>query len=261
MFPFLVMQEKYSLTWRHHSEHLKSMMKELMGNVDLSDVTLVTEDKKHIKANISILSACSPVFKDILKKEKGSSPIIYLRGVQYSEMESIIQFIYLGEATFYEERMDEFLAVAKSLEIKEFCNTGLKTKDELVIKEPCDTDTNDDLEIKESCDADTNDEQSSSDPVTSTEKLEGQSMRSDYTIHTFTSKLSKQAPKEKEGDVSENSKYECDKCHKSYSSHGGLYKHKQFVHQGVMYACDLCDIQYRQKYNLTKHIQTKHDRV
>lgn len=46
---------------------------------------------------------------------------MYLRGVQYSEMESIMQFIYIGEATFYEERMDEFLAVAKSLEIKELC--------------------------------------------------------------------------------------------------------------------------------------------
>ena len=30
-----------------------------------------------------------------------------------------MQFIYLGEATFYEERMEEFLDVAKSLEIKQ----------------------------------------------------------------------------------------------------------------------------------------------
>ena len=97
-------------------------MKELMMNEDFSDVTLVTEDKKHIKANINVLSACSPVFKDILKKEKNSNQIMYLRGVQFSEMESIMQFIYLGEATFYEERMDEFIAVTKSLEIKELSN-------------------------------------------------------------------------------------------------------------------------------------------
>ena len=102
-------------------------MKELMMNEDFSDVTLVTEDKKQIKANINILSACSPVFRDTLKKEKNSSTIMYLRGVQYSEIESIIQFIYLGEATFYEERMDEFLAVAKSLEIKELCNAESET--------------------------------------------------------------------------------------------------------------------------------------
>ena len=123
-------QEKYSLTWHTYSDHLKSMMKELMMNEDFSDVTLVTEDKKQIKANINILSACSPVFKDILKKDKNSDPIMYLRGIQFSEMESIMQFIYLGEATFYEERMDEFLAVAKLLEIKELCNAEPESNDE-----------------------------------------------------------------------------------------------------------------------------------
>ena len=105
-------------------------MKELMMNEDYSDVTLVTEDKKQIKANISILSACSPIFRDILKKEKNCSTIMFLRGVQHSEIESILQFIYLGEATFYEERMDEFLAVAKSLEIKELCNAEVVTNNE-----------------------------------------------------------------------------------------------------------------------------------
>ena len=123
-------QEKYSLTWKNYSDHLKSMMKELMMDKEYADVTLVTEDKKQIRANISILRACSSVFKDILKKERNSSPIIYLRGVQHFEMESIMQFIYLGEATFYEERMDEFLAVAKSLEIKEICNAGPEPNDE-----------------------------------------------------------------------------------------------------------------------------------
>ena len=97
--------EKYSLTWHTYSDHLRSMMKEMMMNEDFADVTLVTEDKKQIKANINILSACSPVFKDILKKEKNSNQIIYLRGIEFPEMESIMQFIYLGEATFYKERI------------------------------------------------------------------------------------------------------------------------------------------------------------
>ena len=115
-------QEKYSLTWHTYSDHLRGMMEELMMNEDFADVTLVTEDKKQIKANISILSACSPVFKDIFKKEKNSNQIMYLRGIQYSELESIMQFIYLGKATFEQERMDELLAVAKLLEIKALCH-------------------------------------------------------------------------------------------------------------------------------------------
>ena len=57
-------EEKYSLKWQTYSDHLKSMMKELMMNEDFSDVTLITEDNKHIKANITILSACR--VKDVL---------------------------------------------------------------------------------------------------------------------------------------------------------------------------------------------------
>ena len=115
-------QEKYRLTWHNYSDHLKSMMQELMMNEDFADVTLITEDKGQIKANINILSACSPVFKDTLKKEKNSSQIMYLRGIQFSEIQSIIQFIYLGEVSLSEERLDEFIAVAESLEIKELLN-------------------------------------------------------------------------------------------------------------------------------------------
>ena len=139
-------------------------MKDLMMNEDFSDVTLVTEDKKHIKANICILISCIPFFKDILKKERTSNQIIYLRGVQSSEMESIMQFIYLGEAIFYEERMDEFLAVAKSLEIKEICNAD----PDMDINELCNdvTEMNDEQE----------DEPSSRDPVNSAGNLKEHSM-------------------------------------------------------------------------------------
>ena len=220
--------EKYSLTWHTYSDHLKSMMKELMTNEDFADVTLVTEDKKQIKANISILRACSPVFKDILKKEKNSNTLMYLRGIQYSDMESIMQFIYLGEATFYEERMDEFLSVAKSLEIKELCNA--------------DTPTNDEPE----------DEPSPSDKGPSTEK---------FVEHTYNH-VTEQASQEKEESVAcFTRKYECEQCHKTFSSRSNLNNHKQSVHQGVKYACNQCDYQATKQNHLTVHIQSKHDGV
>ena len=93
-------------------------MREMMTSDDFTDVTLVTDDKKTIKAHRNILSACSPVFKNILQMEiNNSHPVIYLRGIQYSEIESLLQFIYLGEEKFNEERMNEFLSVSKSLEI------------------------------------------------------------------------------------------------------------------------------------------------
>ena len=37
-------------------------------------------------------------------------------------MESILQFMYLGEGKFYHERMKEFIKVAKDLEVKDICD-------------------------------------------------------------------------------------------------------------------------------------------
>ena len=222
-------QEKYSLTWHTYSDHLKSMMKEMMMNDDFADVILVTEDKKQIKANLNILRACSPVFRDILKKDKNSGQIMYLRGIDYHEMESIMQFIYLGEATFYEERIDELLAVAKSLEIKELCNARPKTSDEPDEKPlPC-------------------------FPVTQTEKVEEQTVVSDHKR--------KPATQVKEVGISINGKCECVHCHKMYFSKGALHEHIQSAHLGVKYACDQCDQQFTTKSNLAVHIQSKHEGV
>ena len=69
--------EKYALTWNAYSDHLRNMMKEMM-NDDFTDVTLVCEDRKHFRAHKNILSACSPVFKDIVKLEQTTKPVIYL---------------------------------------------------------------------------------------------------------------------------------------------------------------------------------------
>ena len=110
--------DKYTLTWQTYSDHLRGMMREMMTSGDFADVTLVCDDRKSIRAHRNILSACSLVFKDILQLPTQSNhPVIYLMGIQFSEIESILQFMYLGEAKFYEERMNEFLAVAKSLSL------------------------------------------------------------------------------------------------------------------------------------------------
>ena len=119
--------EEYTLAWQSYSNHLKEALKEMLTSSGFADVTLVTDDKQEIRAHRNIISACSPVFKNILQFDSSNNnPIIYLRGIQYSEMESIMQFIYLGEARFYKERISEFLMVSKNLEIK-----GLSTDMEM----------------------------------------------------------------------------------------------------------------------------------
>ena len=88
-----------------YSDHLRKMLNDMMTSSEFADVTHVTDDKLQIRAHRSILSACCPVFKNILQLDSNIvHPIIYLRGIQYSEMEPILQFIYQGKARFCEER-------------------------------------------------------------------------------------------------------------------------------------------------------------
>ena len=59
-------QQNFNATWHNYSEHLRAMLKDMSSDDFFADVTLVTDDKKHIKAHKNILSACSSVFKEIL---------------------------------------------------------------------------------------------------------------------------------------------------------------------------------------------------
>merc|ERR1711981_1068625 len=113
------MADRYNLNWYTFSEHLHLIFKELYEEGKHSDVTLVCDDQAQFKAHKIVLSACSGVFKKIIDNNPSQHPLIYLRGIQSYEMESILQFMYLGEGRFYYERMGEFIKVAKELEVKE----------------------------------------------------------------------------------------------------------------------------------------------
>ena len=115
--------EQFNLNWHTYTDHLKELMQCLLESSKSSDVTLVCDDKIKFKAHKFVLIACSPLFQSIIDDlpNKGDS-VIYLRGVHSQDMKSILQFMYLGQATFYQDRMNEFISVARSLEIKEIIN-------------------------------------------------------------------------------------------------------------------------------------------
>ena len=119
-------QEKYSMTWTSYTDHLREALGDLLSSNSFTDVTLICDDKKKISAHKIILSAFSPVFKDIFETDQNQKSIIYLKGIQSSEMESIVEFMYLGEATFFDDKVDDLLSVAKNLQIKQMCDTSVK---------------------------------------------------------------------------------------------------------------------------------------
>ena len=218
-------QEKYTLHWHTYSDHLRDILKKMSSDDSFADVTLVTDDRKQIKAHRNILSSCSFVFKEILQiNSDNSHPVIYLRGIQHSEMESILQFIYLGEAKFYEERMNEFLNVAKNLDIRELAK-GIEDGDE----------TSAVNEDNTGIDSEDVGEQSKQD-------IDG-------------------AAGAQNGAVTKGYKYECQQCNKAFTKTSNLTRHIQSIHEGVKYGCNQCDHQFTTQSNLTQHIQSVHEGV
>ena len=92
-------QDNFKVTWDTHPDHVKNMLHEMMTSDYLTDVTLVCDDDIQIKAHKIVLSACSNVFKKIINSLplNDRNAVIYLRGIQHKEMESILEFMYLGE--------------------------------------------------------------------------------------------------------------------------------------------------------------------
>ena len=49
--------EKFNLTWHTYTDHLREMLHNMMSSNELTDVKLVSEDKKIFKAHKVVLSA------------------------------------------------------------------------------------------------------------------------------------------------------------------------------------------------------------
>ena len=120
------MSEKLCLQWNDFKDNLCTAFGSFRGEVDFTDVTLVSEDGEQVEAHKVILAASSPFFRDLLKKKKPAHPLIYLRGVKSEELAAIIAFLYNGEANIFQENLDSFLALADQFQLKGL--TGQKSE-------------------------------------------------------------------------------------------------------------------------------------
>ena len=65
-----------------------------------TDVTLATEDHGQLTAHKVILSASSPFFKRLLTMNVNHHPLVYLMGVNMTQLEQLLSYISLGKCDF-----------------------------------------------------------------------------------------------------------------------------------------------------------------
>merc|ERR1712212_473082 len=97
--------------------NISQAFKELRDDKDFFDVTLACDDEQ-IQAHKVILSACSPFFRNILRRNPHQNPLLYLKGVKYSDLQAVLNFMYHGEVNVAQEELNSFLAVAEELRVK-----------------------------------------------------------------------------------------------------------------------------------------------
>jgi len=115
--------EKFCLKWNDFESSISGAFKELRDDNDFFDVTLACEDNQ-VKAHKVILSACSPFFRTILRKNPHQHPLLYLKGLKYNDILSVLNFMYNGEVNVAQEELDSFLSVAEDLKIKGLTQTA-----------------------------------------------------------------------------------------------------------------------------------------
>ena len=87
-------------------------------------MTLACEDGQQVEAHKVVLLSSSPFFLNLLKRNKHPHPLVYMRGLKYENLLSMVDFLYHGEANVYQENLDTFLAMADELQLK-----GLKKRE------------------------------------------------------------------------------------------------------------------------------------
>ena len=107
--------DQFTLKWTDFQESVSKAFKDLREEQDFTDVTLVCEDTQQIEAHKLILSATSPFFKSMLRRNKHSHPLIYMKGVKSNHLISAVNYMYKGETRIYQEDIEGFLEIAKEL--------------------------------------------------------------------------------------------------------------------------------------------------
>lgn len=121
----LVTDDELSLRWNDFESSLAQSFSDMRDNSHFFDVKIACFDKKSVMKTIPahkiILSACSPVFKELLcaiGTGDSNNPLLFLRGISYQEISAVLDFIYNGQTKVQHKELDAFLTTAEELKIK-----------------------------------------------------------------------------------------------------------------------------------------------
>ncbi|XP_055389676.1 myb-like protein A [Condylostylus longicornis] len=110
--------EHYCLRWSNHQSNLLGVFSQLLQDESLVDVTLACSEGASIRAHKVVLSACSSYFQSLFLDHPEKHPIVILKDVRLSELQTLVEFMYKGEVNVQYCQLSALLKTAESLKVK-----------------------------------------------------------------------------------------------------------------------------------------------
>ena len=233
---------------------LAGVVQNIFDTSDYSDVSLICDNNKVIRAHQFILGSNSQVFREILKYNNiATHPWIYLNGVDSDILLMVLKYLYFGEVAVESGDLTEFFKVASdfklslSPEISNFEDPKNEKDSNIdsIIQQNYEN-TN----FKEECKGDTGDE-------SLPEKQE-------RLVDKFFKDIKKRVNVDQNGEKVRQQELkgsQCPDCGKLFSQNSSMLLHHQSSHQGIKFQCNKCDYSATQKGHLKIHVKGKHENI
>ena len=238
-----------NLALSSYSLEVGNIMKNLLSSEDLSDVTIVCDDRVRLKAHKFVLKAYSSFFNDIFGKDEGKESIIYLKGVPCEAMKSLLKFMYHGQTQFFQDKLEDFLRVGRELEVKEISrfNADNKEVQEEVTEIEQKEEINDESPVEELFDV--------SKFIDDVDTDFGEIVEQNpSTFEDYDNKPTQNEIRRK------LNIFDCTKCDKKFSTITSLHDHFYTVHgtTTLKFKCGICGIVCSTREEIQNHTNKEH---
>ena len=247
--------EKFCLKWNDFQSNVSKTFSTLRKEQDFFDITLLSDDGEAVSAHKVVLSASSEFFKSVLRKADHSKPMIYLNGVDYKDLNHILDYIYEGQVQLYQEDLDSFLEVAQKLKINGLI--GGQEEKENNTKDVKDQD--DHVEVLE------NTQSFYTKDIKPNFEVKNKGTKVDRTVSvvaeqgTNVYEEAKRAVDQLVMKVGDS--WVCKTCDKSAKTNCQIRKHAEIHIEGLSFPCQLCGDTFRSRIALSNHKINKHSKV
>ena len=242
------------MKWNDFETNVSKSFVNLRTETQLFDVTLVGQDQKKVSAHRLVLSACSDFFKNIFYSNSHSHPLLYLDGVDSSEVNLMLDYIYHGEVQIHQEHINRFLDVANKFKLEGLIGAETKVEDSTSIN------------------TDNKNQYDEEDDLIQIESLIENVTKQDYAPKAKKERSVRviQDPSQmidasnmdvnqmyQELIVKEDGNLRCTVCGKTMANKANMERHVEIHMTGLCYDCKYCGETFRSRMILKHHV-SKH---